>query len=539
MSIRLERAGKSLCNFLEDDLAASHLGLPAEAQRHLERFRSFLHSFYVQKTGYWPPPSTNKKGNAFSNSTFRSMYFDFRNLYEYLVDTTFTSSMALNRPTAGGVYGLQAITAFDKRNRYATLPYPLALVPEVSHLSPAQKSGALSRFFGNKQAQNDRRMAHLCALSAATNCEDVKVMESGLVREYFKFEREWTLREEEKVSVEDARKVRWILVYTVLQTLASVTRAPSEVRDTEGVDYPLCCQIAGTPPWGTRKASTPMAKDSAGITTIPHRATKATNIIDIHPALRPIPTDSDLTRPSTPPRRLLTRIHSSPNLRDSVLKASAKPVRSAPAIAPLIVRHPQPRKPFCEILINGYGNGNGDGVATPCLPPTHPSSPIDVQPTATVTPPTVGTADSDPETPSSAESAGHSSGWSARRDSESECSSLPSIYGDNGSSYSINKCHETRTAALTDADDEWTRMGVALGRALDSKREEIGGGYFGIGLSSPGIGAGGQGLGVMDGGIGGSEVNGIVGSGARKRRGSVDSWAPGRINPEVERYVGF
>ena len=40
----------------------------------------------------------------------------------------------------------------------------------------------------------------------------------------------------------------------MLQTLISVTRAPVEVRDTEGVSYPLCCQIAGTPPWQVSKA---------------------------------------------------------------------------------------------------------------------------------------------------------------------------------------------------------------------------------------------------------------------------------------------
>ncbi|KAL9123241.1 MAG: hypothetical protein Q9187_000222, partial [Circinaria calcarea] len=46
MDIRLDHVGKSLGNFLEDDLSEAYLGLPDEARGHLERFRSFLHSFY-------------------------------------------------------------------------------------------------------------------------------------------------------------------------------------------------------------------------------------------------------------------------------------------------------------------------------------------------------------------------------------------------------------------------------------------------------------------------------------------------------------
>ncbi|KAL8714775.1 MAG: hypothetical protein Q9220_001288 [cf. Caloplaca sp. 1 TL-2023] len=251
MDLRIEHAGRSLGNFLEDDLSGAYLGLSSVARTHLDRFRCFLHSFYVAKYSYWPPTRLNRSSAAFPKATFKSMYFEFRNLYEYLVDSGSSTDMQSNRPADGGICVFQNITAFDKRRKYASLPHPLPLVPEMVSPSGRQRSNTVRKIFKNSQAQkSERRAASLAALSAATNPSDIKVMECSLVREYLRFEKSWTLQEkDDSISCSDARKVRWILIYAVLQTLISVTRAPPEVRDTEGVSYPLCCQIAGTPPW--------------------------------------------------------------------------------------------------------------------------------------------------------------------------------------------------------------------------------------------------------------------------------------------------
>ncbi|KAL9031385.1 MAG: hypothetical protein Q9196_000569 [Gyalolechia fulgens] len=251
MDLRLEHAGRSLGNFLEDDLSGAYLGLSPAARIHLDRFRSFLHSFYVGKYGYWPPTRSDPSSAALPKSTSRAMYFEFRNLYAYLADPTSGPDLPSNRPADGGICVVQTITAFDKRKKYASLPHPLPLVPEPLVLFGRQKTGAVRKLFKYSQVQKiERRTAALAALSAATNPSDTKVMDCSLVREYLRFEKTWTLQEkDESVSCSDARKVRWILIYALLQTLVSVTRAPPEVRDTEGVPYPLCCQIAGTPPW--------------------------------------------------------------------------------------------------------------------------------------------------------------------------------------------------------------------------------------------------------------------------------------------------
>ena len=253
MDLRLERAGTSLGNFLDVDLSGA-LGLGKEAQLHLERFRCFLHTFYVGQHGYWPPTPWRGSSRAFPKDVYRSMYCDFRDLYEYLCDPTSGASIQDNKPVDGGICVYQNVVAFDKRHKYASLPHPLPLIPKIP--TPVNNRSTFGRMFGCKRVTMERRLAASDALSAASNFCDDGDMNCPLVREYLRFEKQWTMVEQSTLSCADARKVRWILVYAILQILISVTRAPPEVRDTEGVTYSLCCQIGGTPPWKTGEKKT-------------------------------------------------------------------------------------------------------------------------------------------------------------------------------------------------------------------------------------------------------------------------------------------
>ena len=482
MDVRLGRASQMLGDFLEDDFSKNHLGLTGEAQKHMERFRSFLHSFYVQRHGYWPPTVMKRKSPNLPKSMLRAMYFDFRSLYEFLVDHDLTAAMAMNSPTGGSIYGFQSISAFDKRNRYTTLPQPLSRLPEVDSSSAQQRSKPLSKLFGNKQAKMNQRMASVCALAAATNREDMKVMESGLVREYSRFEREYTLHEEDRISSTAARKLRWLLIYSILQTLISVTRAPQEVRDTEGVDYPLCCQTAGTPPWSVRNGS--------GNKTKLETTGTATHGIPIEK-----PTASPVTSPTiSPPRPRVPHTHSAPDL------ATPRKVRTAPQIAPLVVRHPQPRKAFHEILIRGYGNGSGLQDVVLALPDPSFAHEGNNSP-------------QDPETPGSGTSGttAHSSPWSLHESTETMdlehrgMRNSPSIYDGDGESRYECGTEGTAGPGVEVVTEEWRRLGKGLVKGLELQRDKIEAGEL--------------------------EEAGRWGT------TSVDSWAPRRTNPEVDIYV--
>ncbi|KAI9806045.1 MAG: hypothetical protein M1833_004452 [Piccolia ochrophora] len=337
MDIRLDHAEKLLTSFLDTELSGTYLGLAHGARVHLDRFRSFLLAHYVGKFGYWPPAQSADGKEAISKSLFRSMYFEFRNLYEYLVDNDSTADIGNNaRPASGGLCVHQNLAAFDKRNRYTSLPHPLPLVPENPEALDRQRPfERFSRSF-SKSAKAERKIATLAALSAATNSTNDTVMESSLVRAYMRFEKEITIKDEDKVSAADARKVRWILIYAVLQTLISVTRAPHEVRDTEGVSYNLCVQIAGTPPW-TLDGSDTDCKSPVEESTTPKEEIKP---------------DTDYFAYKTAFSGDVT------------------------------VKHPQPRKlGFCEILVHRYGNGtiNAEDVSPSSGASSTPSLSVDDQ----------------------------------------------------------------------------------------------------------------------------------------------------------------
>ncbi|KAF1991973.1 hypothetical protein K402DRAFT_416470 [Aulographum hederae CBS 113979] len=381
MDLHLERVAKAMSNFLEDDLSAAYLGLSQGARAHLDRFRTFLHTYYVEKFGYWPPP----KGSQFPKSLYKSMYFDFRNLYDFLVDTTSSEALELQRPATGGICVLQNVQAFDQRHKYTALPHPLPLEPNAPPEPSKRQSRGFSMMFGSKQSKTDRYMSVRASLSAATNTGDVEVMSSHLVRAYKRFEAEWSSRQEEKVSVVDARKVRWLLIYGIVQMLISIIRAPKEVRDTDGPSYALCCLVPDSPPWESGiealkmqifaplDQSTPAHEMSSRPGTagsiMPDKPLPTTPTYSIQPDCE----SDDYFAPkspagaTTPPRGLLSdvpaplRINSShsnapPIARNTSLR-SIKALSTAFSSRRTSVVVKKQQSPFCEILVQGYGNG--------------------------------------------------------------------------------------------------------------------------------------------------------------------------------------
>ena len=422
MDLRLERAGTSLGNFLEDDLSGTYLGLAKEAHLHLERFRTFLHTFYVGKHGYWPPTVLNRNSSALPKAVYRSMYFEFRNLYEYLVDHSSGVAIQDNKPVDGGICVYQNVVAYDRRHKYSPLPHPLPLVPAV----PAQltRRRSFGRLFAHKQNKQDKRIATSNALREATNSYDDDVMSCELVREYLRFEKQWTMREESSVSSADARKVRWILVYAILQTLISVTRAPQEVRDTEGVAYPLCCQIAGTPPW--QEAETKAKKAKSKPTS--KRASLGEAILALGPdmdILSAKPTPSVVTPKNSKKVSLPKRISTNNNL---------------------YVKSPQPIKPSSwEMLSNAYADispvDNESGL--PLQLSSTSVSPIEHKNVS----PLSQTAESDPTTPSTSEAGTGNGAWSASSSEDdmdhASVTGSDSNYGDDEDDDTPNRSEKT------------------------------------------------------------------------------------------------
>ncbi|KAK2758667.1 hypothetical protein FQN54_003357 [Arachnomyces sp. PD_36] len=357
LRLRLEQAADDLGTFFQDRLSGTYLGLSDAARDHLDRFRSFLNTFYLGKYGRWPPPEFGGGGVLhFPKEAYRTLYFDFRCLYEYLADMESTPSMQHNKLASGGLCVLQNVSAFDRRNGYQTLLHPLPLLPENTTPNNRADSGWATslRPFGQtrhvlrtESVSRRNKLATVRALVLARN-NRLDLMSTAIIQEYSRFEKVCTLGSAEKVSAADGRKVRWLLIYTVLQTLVSVNEAPREVTQKEDVPYPLCCHIPNLRPWNVqgdglrlKRPNMPRAEiDENGISPdakYPYylntrRSESSTNLG---------PREACSAPGAGGLRRLLTKRSHCKSRMNPRAKASVE--RKNPA--------------FCEIIVYGYGNG--------------------------------------------------------------------------------------------------------------------------------------------------------------------------------------
>lgn len=245
MDLHIARVVRAVSSFLEEELGTEHLGLSKPARDHLDHFRSFLHAFYVDKLGYFPPRATS----PWDKRPWKAMLQDFQALYEYLVDKESTCDMTSAKALTGGICVTQNLRAYDQRHSYDPLPHPLPLLPQQpppQRRKSSQKGLRALALVAGATSIPDRKYTSSQSLSMATNCLDENVMLCQLVQEYQRFERQ---RLAMKLDSAEARKIRWILIYSVLQMLTSIMKAPKEVKDVQGPSYPLCVLTGGCPPW--------------------------------------------------------------------------------------------------------------------------------------------------------------------------------------------------------------------------------------------------------------------------------------------------
>ncbi|KAJ2901425.1 uncharacterized protein MKZ38_001855 [Zalerion maritima] len=420
MDSRLNAAGTMLRSFLEEELSETHLGLPAGSRIHLERFRSFLREFYADKCGlgYFPAVPIEKqkdlKTSVFPPTIFYIMRRDFECLYGFLVDAGFSTAEDSPFLATGGICTLQCVQSFDMRHRFVSLPQPLPLLPDYVEPTTSRRKSWLGR--NDKASRPDYRLLAHAALLRASNMEDSSLLENDLVRAYRKSEEDYifnlTKAEKlDKVSLVDARKVRWILVYCIYQALRSVTEPPPQVRRTEGVPYHLATGTDLLPPWREDRVTYPPASchrlppGSTRNRGRAHSMSAASGSAWSHCPSQHLSTNTEIkpdidyfalanksattqntplnSTPGTPRRsRSLTRSKAaSSTIRHSLSIFSKHPRNGSPPpsnrkSAVPVEPHHRRTPTYHEIVVHGYGNGTQnvtmatEYVTTPLHEPT-------------------------------------------------------------------------------------------------------------------------------------------------------------------------
>ncbi|OBT76781.1 hypothetical protein VF21_04470 [Pseudogymnoascus sp. 05NY08] len=335
---RLSRTSTSLSTFLTNELSPTHLGLTAASRTHLDRFRDFLTTYWISALGSYPPAPHSSP--SFSNQVLLRMRAEFKDLYAYLVDESFTATDCSPAAAQGGVCVLQSVQAFDTRLGYESFLHPLPLLPTSSTTPPMNsrthslRSPTLaSTFSWSRPAspKTDPRLLALSIVAKASNHHKPALLDAPLVKAYREFETECILSTKEdkrtRVSAAAARKVRWILIYATLQTLRSATDILPAVCTPLTVPYHLSATLPRLP-W----ASSPRASLTPSSTQTLHLSHSSSSIpsspITPHTPASPIEPDIDhtlLTRPasSSPP---------SPRPRRASLPTLARSLSSAASL---------------------------------------------------------------------------------------------------------------------------------------------------------------------------------------------------------------
>lgn len=395
MDMRLALCSQKLGTFLSDELSDAYLGIPSSAKNHLEKFRSFLHTLYIAKLGYYPP-SIDYGIGVFPKSILNQMVSDFKKLYEFLVDTSFTPRNLIPAAQYGGICVMQNVQAFDHLYKHAPLDHPLPLLPQITEYEYKKSVGKLRRRLSlpNTKSTPDKRLLTCAALLKATNWDKSNLNECSIVRAYRGFERDCVfsspIDKHDTLSQTDGRKVRWLLIYSILQTLISATDIPQQVRDTQNVQYNLCVTTPGSPPWDQpsrpcevlyRLRTGQPEQEDEDFTKI--ETGRRTASLELKPDIdyQAIQRKNQHSRAKSDNTSTILRSNSFKS-RTSTIRRALSSLGNMPEL-----QHPKPsRISYHEIVVHGYGNGTNDvkftDVSTTTIPEVEepqPKSPAESQ----------------------------------------------------------------------------------------------------------------------------------------------------------------
>ncbi|TDZ34548.1 hypothetical protein C8035_v010820 [Colletotrichum spinosum] len=271
--LRVQAAEERLAEFQYGDMWPVGVNGPARAAA--ERLQKFLLSHYSRVHGCWPPPQKTGLPDSegedmwLTRTVAHSLQKDFGALYDYLVNRDITWDMSEAR--SGRKWMMQSekdkgfdadvdlpmtdiLVEYDNKLRFPHIPHPYPLVPEsimpaAKETSMFKKKGASSASSSGGRAGAMERRVQL-AYTEATNIYILgsDFTQSDLIDTFVKFEKSDGITE---VDPAVARRGRWVLIYGILQTLASVSADAPNIRYGDDVTYHLSPRLKGTrvPPW--------------------------------------------------------------------------------------------------------------------------------------------------------------------------------------------------------------------------------------------------------------------------------------------------
>ncbi|KAJ4246635.1 hypothetical protein NW762_013578 [Fusarium torreyae] len=243
-----------------------------------ERLRSMFVQYLERRYGSWPPsPPTQSDGRSgrsvnttrpdswLTRSLVMRLRRDFGALYDHIVDrdvvwgTTKARSgrkLTMALKTGIGVFGADTnevpltdmFIEFDDKHHFPHIPHPYPLLPESTIRSSGLIRGDNVKTEGDRMGALHERIRVAYTKSPDVDKEHRDDPLNELVDEFVRFEETDDIG---NMNPATARCSRWVLIYGILQTLASVSVDDDRVHYSDKVDYHLSPRLEGVriPPW--------------------------------------------------------------------------------------------------------------------------------------------------------------------------------------------------------------------------------------------------------------------------------------------------
>lgn len=253
LQARIEDCEYRLSAFSYDDM------LPNQASstllcRSFDRMRQFLRQHYEKAYKGWPPRATSGSNDHWlTRDLVRRLQDDFGNLYDYLVDRNRRWDKAAEIETRWGVdpagpdeelYLINILQAFDRKHQYPHLPYTYPLLPasgtDLSGGKPLKQN-----IFSTKAKTMEKRNLQSCIEASNSLLIGPEITTNSLVEAFLRFEKTDLVSD---AHPREVRQGRWMLLYGVLQVLATVS-VDTPGLCFKGAPYFLNARLKGHPSW--------------------------------------------------------------------------------------------------------------------------------------------------------------------------------------------------------------------------------------------------------------------------------------------------